>query len=335
MLKKSKRIIKLMEKKIIEKLKICGRFCVENDLFFYHAGSGISFKIKGKSFDLKLSFLDKSGFIYIVVDREFEKKEKILVQGTENIKFNLPDFSEHLIDIIKCNEEQDNTLVLKELNIDGELLDFNHKFDYKIKVYGDSTIAGYGILEKADSIANIYTNDGVADFCFSALYKMNTEINIFAASGWGLSFSPYTNPKNVGIINKFDGISLTNNKKWLDKITYDLLIISLGTNDQAFIEENFNDKSLVDKFVNDYISLIRYERSVNQNLKVLMVYGTLKEEKVYYLIEKSFKEISNQFPKVFLHKFNGDNSAIANHAYVETHKKMSEELKKIVKEVLN
>ena len=57
---------------------------------------------------------------------------------------------------------------------------------------------------------------------------------------------------------------------------------------------------------------------------VLMLYGSLLEEGVYPLIEKTYKILSEKYKNVHLLKLPGDNSAIAHHSYVTCHKKMAE-----------
>ena len=114
-----------------------------------------------------------------------------------------------------------------------------------------------------------------------------------------------------------------------------MLIISLGTNDNSYIQENLNQKDqLVDAFIAKYKQLIEMHVKENKGLKILMVYGTLKEEDVYYLIEKSYSALKPQFPNLFIHKFAGDNTGISNHAYVKAHESMAEELKNVIKEIL-
>ena len=66
-----------------------------------------------------------------------------------------------------------------------------------------------------------------------------------------------------------------------------------------------------------------------------MVYGTLKEEDAYYLSEETYKCLKPFYKNLFVHKFNGDNSGISNHAYVTAHDKMAAELKEVIKSLLD
>ena len=76
------------------------------------------------------------------------------------------------------------------------------------------------------------------------------------------------------------------------------------------------------------------EIKLNPNLKILLVYGTLKEEVAYYLYEKAYEQLKPIYKNLYIHKFNGNNTAISNHAYVTAHEKMSEELKNVIKTIL-
>ena len=315
-----------------KKLKLVGRYIAKNNHhYIFNGGSGFAFKMKGKGFKALFNSSPKEGYYYIIVDRDYDNKVKI--STLDNGFYHFKNEGIHYVDIVKANETSDNVFELKDLEIDGELLDYDHRYDYKVKVYGDSTIAGYGILSHNDD-PSIHNCDAVRDFCYHALYELNADIDILSASGWGLVFSAYTCPKNVGIIDYVDKVGVYQQNKWDDRAS-DLLIISLGTNDNAYIQENINQKGqLIDTFVDKYKALIEMHIEENKDLKILMVYGTLKEEDVYYLIEKTYNVLKPLFPNLFIHKFDGDNTAISNHAYVKAHDIMAEELKKVIKEIM-
>ena len=310
-------------------IKLNGRYTINNNIYyFYNGGSGFSFKMKGEGFVAVL----KGSYFYVIIDRDYDKKIKI---ASLNMRYfcYFNDNKEHLIDIVKANEANDNTLCLTELNIDGDLLPYDFKYDKKVKVYGDSTIAGFGILSH-DGDPSIDVSDSVRDFCYHALYELNMDMDIVSASGFGLAFSAYTNPKNVGIFDFIDNVSVSNSSKWKDNSKTDLLIISLGTNDNSYIEQDALDKKeAISSFKAKYKALIDKELALNSELKILMVYGTLKEETAYYLNEEVYKELKPLYKNLYIHKFNGDNTAISHHAYVDQHDLMAEELKQVIKSI--
>ena len=315
-----------------KKLRLVGRYIVKNDHYYiFNGGSGFSFKMKGKGFKVSFNSSPKEGYFYIIIDRDHDNKVK--VSTSDSGTYHFKEEGTHYVDIVKANETSDNVFELKDLEIDGELLDYDHQYTYKVKVCGDSTIAGYGILSHNDA-PSIHNCDAVRDFCYHALYELNADIDIFSASGWGLVFSAYTCPKNIGLIDFVDKVGVYQQNKWDDKVC-DLLIISLGTNDNSYIQENINQKDqLVDTFISKYKELISMHVKENKDLKILMVYGTLKEQDVYWLIEKTYSALKPQFPNLFIHKFNGDNTAISNHAYVKAHDLMADELKNVIKEIM-
>ena len=200
----------------------------------------------------------------------------------------------------------------------------------KVVVYGDSTIAGFGILAHSGD-ASIDNCDSVEDFCFQALYELNYDFDIVSASGHGLAFSPYTYPMDAGIIDYYDKLKVHSVKPW-NGTKNDLLIISLGTNDNAFIQEHIEKKDeLVGLFKINYKKLIDSEVSKNPDIKILMIYGTLTEVSAYPLIEETYQYLKPLYNNLYIHRFNGDCSAISNHAFVDVHKAMAEELKNIIK----
>lgn len=318
----------------IDKIHINGRYLFkDNLLYLYNGGSSVSFKMFGTAFTIELEHIPSPGYFYIVIDRDFKNKIKILNKdGFKSYTFK--EKSIHYIDIIKANEANDNALVVKDILVNGELLKYDHEYDKKVRVFGDSTVAGFGILGHHEE-ASIHTSDSVQDFVYQALYELNMETDILSASGWGLTFSSYTCPKSIGVIDFIDKLKVNSNIIYEDDFKPNLLIISLGCNDNSYIQE---DKALRDTRINyfkrQYQALIDSQIKDNKDLKILMIYGTLKEENAYYLYEETYEYLKPLYKYLYIHKFNGDNSAISNHAYVTAHERMKEELKKVIKEIL-
>ena len=315
-------------------IHINGRYLFkDNLLYLYNGGSSLSFKMNGDSFTVYLEHISSPGYFYIIIDRDYSNKIKILNESGF-YQYSFKEKSVHYIDIIKANEANDNALVIKDIAVNGELCNYDHVFYKKVKVYGDSTVAGFGILSHNED-PSIHNCDSVKDFVFKALYELDMETDIFSASGWGLAFSSYTNPKNIGIIDFINKVKIHSDADNKDVLKEDILIISLGCNDNSYILE---DPSLKEErityFKKQYQALIDYELRNNKELKILMVYGTLKEEKAYYLYEETFEYLKPLYNDLYIHKFNGDNTAISNHAYVTAHERMSEELKMVIKEIL-
>ena len=318
--------------KEINKLKLSGRYSIKDgNYIFYNGGSSLSFKMKGSGFSLGINFKPIEGYIYIIIDKDYTNKVKFLVKNPI-FSYEFKDNKVHYVDIIKANEANDNAMEISSLDINGELLDYDFSHKLNVKVYGDSTIAGYGILAKSGD-ANIHTNDSVRDFCFHALYELNANIDIVSASGWGLVFSDYTDPKEMGIINFKDKLSVWSKEDYKENNKTDLLIISLGTNDYSYIklEDSVNR---IKRFINSYKELIDSEINKNKDLKILMVYGTLKEEEVYPLIVATYEYLKPFYKNLFIHKFDGDNSGISNHAYVDKHEEMAKELKQVILDII-
>ena len=315
----------------IKQIKFNGRYAfLDNHYCFFNGGSGFSFTMKGKSFTVSLKSIPANGYFYIIVDRDYNSKTKYQINN-QAIKYVFSKEGVHYVDVIKANEANDNAMSLLDLLIDGKQLDYDFAYSKKARVFGDSTIAGFGILEH-NGEGSIHNSDSVRDFCFHALYELNYDADILSASGWGLAFSIYTQPNNMGIYDYFDKVAVYKNIPWIDNEKYDLLIISLGCNDNSYIEAGMISKEKgIDVFVSKYQALIDSQIKLNKDLKILIVYGTLKEENAYYLNEEVYRLLKPKYPNLFIHKFHGDNSAIANHAYVTAHDAMCEELKEVIK----
>lgn len=317
----------------LKNIKLNGRYYIDGDnLYFYNGGSGFSFKIKGNSFTVSINSMPIQGYFYIILDHDYSKKIKINTKK-KNYKYVFKDKNPHLVDIVKANEANDNTFKVDKFEYDGELLAFDESYRGLVKVYGDSTIAGFGILEKI-GIASVHNSDSVRDFCYHALYDLNFEMDIFTASGYGLAFSAYTTPKTKGIYNYLDRVAVNQNIKWDDGDLPDLLIISLGCNDNSYIQEATDKENRINEFKTKYRKLIDSQIKKNTRLPILMIYGTLNEESAYYLYEETYNYLKAFYKNLYIHKFKGDSSAISNHAYVDAHDRMAEELKRVIKEIL-
>ena len=314
-------------------IKFNGRYEKKNNHFYiFNGGSGISFRMNGPSFKLYLKSSPVDCYIYVIIDRDYESKTKLLVSD-KPIVFSLKE-GPHDIDIVKANEINDNILELVDLEVEGELLPYEHSYSKKVRVFGDSTIAGYGILSHTGE-ASIHTSDSVRDFCFRALYEMNIEMDVFSASGYGLVFSIYTQPNRNGIINYINKVAVDKTVDYVDNGKYDLLIISLGTNDTSYIAESPTlREERINEFKESYKRLIDSELSKNPDLKILMIYGTLKEEYAYYLVDATYEYLKPFYKNLYIHKFNGDNTGINGHAYVDGHDSMAEELKNVIQSIL-
>ena len=326
--------------KNLDKYKPFGRYAIIDDkLIFYNGGSGISFKMKGTHFKIDIANKNDDGYFLVIIDRKLDLALKIPYNRSD-VLFSFDSADEdadpkipHYVDIVKVNEANDNELQISDIHIYGQLLDYDLKPKYKVKVYGDSTIAGYGILAH-DGDANVNVSDSTKDFCFRALYELGVDYDIFSASGWGLVFSAYTNPNEIGIINFKDNLCVHSNVKWVNDKKADLLIISLGTNDYSYIDL-CDSNNRVNIFKKTYKQLIDSELEKNKDLKILMVYGTLKEKDVYPLIESTYNDLKPLYKNLFIHKFDGDNTAISNHAYVDKHVEMAKELKEVIKQIID
>ena len=315
------------------KIKINGRYLLKDGFYYiFNGGSGLSFKMKGSSASICFDSCPIDGYFYVIIDHDYQNKKKYKTSKNKTI-INL-DEGIHYIDIIKANEANDNVLKLLDLSIDGELLDYDYHYSFRVKVIGDSTIAGYGILEH-DGTGNIENSDSVLDFSYQALYVNKADVDVFSASGWGLAFSIYTCPQRVGIIDYIDKVATNKNNDWIDNSKYDLLIVSVGTNDNSFIQlDPVLKEERLKEYIAKYKQLLDKEIAINPDIKILMVYGTLNEVDAYYVSEETYKCLKPLYKNLYIHKFKGDNSAISNHAYVSAHETMAEELKGILKELL-
>lgn len=325
-----------MNKCLLSKLILNGRCLIKDQsIYLFNTGSYVRLYFKGKKLTYFLSAKNNENYIYIIIDKKYSHKTKYFVGSKQEISIDFEDKKEHVVDFIKSSEATNGYLKLTDISFDGEIDYPLESSDINIRVYGDSTVAGYGILGKMGEEPSIKMCDGVEDFCFRALYKLDAHFDIFCASGWGSLFSKWTNPKTIGISHRIKYFSPVDLIKIKSEEKYNLLVISLGTNDVSYINENLKNKEkLIGKFSSSLEKIILFERKKNKNLPVLFVYGTLNEEDCFEIVEKGFEMIKNKYINIYIHKFLGDSSAIEHHAFVSYHDKMSEEFLSQIKTIL-
>ena len=317
----------------LQNIKLNGRHYIdEGRVYFYNGGSGLSFKLNGSGFTIGFKSTPVEGYFYIIVDHNYNKKVKVSTLEKE-YKYSFVNKDVHFVDIVKANEANDNVFELIKLGFDGELLEFDESYNGVVKVFGDSTIAGFGILEKTGP-ASIHNSDSVRDFCYHALYELGMDIDILSASGYGLAFSAYTNPKTIGLFDYLDRVAVNQHIEWQDHSKANLIIISLGCNDNSFIQETSDKEERINEYNSKLKRLIDLISKGDNTIRVLMVYGTLNEESAYYLYEQAYENLKPYYYNLHIHKFKGDSSAISNHAYVDAHDRMAEELKQVIKQIL-
>ena len=82
----------------------------------------------GSAFTINLVNIPSPGYFYIVIDRDFKNKRKIFNdEGFQTVVFEK--ISTHHIDIIKANEANDDTLLISDISVNGELLKYDHEYD--------------------------------------------------------------------------------------------------------------------------------------------------------------------------------------------------------------
>ena len=127
----------------------------------------------------------------------------------------------------------------------------------------------------------------------------------------------------------------------LEKVDIKYIIDGLGSYEETLLsgyEEGryfyFGNDRNVKVFIEKYQEVIDSEVMLNNEIKILMIYGTLKEEQAYYLCEQTYEYLKPLYNNLYIHKFDGDNTAASNHAFVTAHNRMAEELKAVIRSIL-
>ena len=72
----------------LSKVHINGRYLFKDDqLYLYNGGSSLSFKMDGDKFTIDLEHIPTPGYFYIIIDRDYSNKIKVLNLDKE---FDIP-----------------------------------------------------------------------------------------------------------------------------------------------------------------------------------------------------------------------------------------------------
>ncbi len=170
---------------------------------------------------------------------------------------------------------------VQELRTDGYFGYTNNKSDFRIDVYGDSISCGYGNLTDGNT-NSASTTDGVMAWESILAHGIGADLNVAAASGWGIAYDSSCDSK--------DKIASENASKWnlwtkdnaYDKLTpnhsatgyakgADLILINLGTNDYTGINAG-GDKNYVSKKMMYWLFDLK---ALNPQTPIVSMYGMM------------------------------------------------------------
>lgn len=317
----------------------------------YHTASGFEVKFKGDSvtariFATNYSVAGRNPFVTIVLDEDYENQQRIEItkEYTDlTLVSGITDDLEHKVTLYKSTESQDSILGIESIKTTGEFIPDIDIKAHKIEFIGDSGSCGFGNLNKPTEQKTSKGSDGMKGFAALTGIALDADFQIFAASGWGVKASIYTNPNTVNVFDAyknydFSGTGATIKYDYSSFIP-DLIVINLGTNDYSYIyaavSDNVEYTKRLEAYKEQYIALVNFVHSLYPNAHIIMLHGLMNEGKVIAdATNEMYNELKPLIPNLSTIEINGDGKGASNHPSATSHKEISEKLVAHIKDTL-
>ncbi|MBC7659513.1 MAG: hypothetical protein H7249_07365 [Chitinophagaceae bacterium] len=341
---------------------------------FNWAGSRIIAKVKGvKSVTIGLTSPNigsqKINF-NVYIDHKLQTKFITLLSNVSNNVTELPDTEEHQIDWVKRTEagyaNEPVTFVGITIPNGGQILSVPALPPRRIEMIGASMTNGYGTRSDQLGIPETTScpNDGSAedsDLSFGAVaaHMLDAQSTIIAFQGHGIlrNYPTASDPSGtaaptVGAMwplvlatkgNSVKGLPVYDYKDWVP----DAVVINVGTNDFAPRYGQSAASGIPDEtaFVNAYVTLLKNIRAKLPNALIVATFGTMitdagsvpnQRTKGISFVNKAIAAVNDPkvLPMVDFGVQAGTGQACSYHPSAATHKKMAQQLAKVLSDKL-
>ena len=324
---------------LLDKFFKCeGRRYVNNGRLFLNA-SGALLKGRFRGSELSLTLFSepvvKGRNTYIRLTLDGRRRRVRLPVGEKVLSFTFP-AGEHTFEVVKLNESESNSLALSSALTDGEFLPVTEEKKIKIEFIGDSITTGYGVRAKsADEEYTTATQDVTLAYSYLTARALNAEMEICAASGWGMYKSKYA---EHALPDFYANIDLTRNReRWDFSFRPDVIVLALGTNDFSYLADLSGEKR-----EKEYTALTRksvaFIKELLKRAPVVWVYGFSGSESQKGLpafMEEVRRELpSPNFYTLQVKDSHSLNDICAGHPGRRTHKLAAERLVRFIKKTI-
>lgn len=332
-------------------VKMFGRYNyseLDKNMHFYFTASGFEVKFYGTELLITLTtgtnpagkephlvgFLDGEenpyeGTLYVLDENEFTIRVANLEEGVHTFK------------LLKRSESIDSKTTLKKLVTDGNFLEVDPYKVRRIEIIAASSSAGYGnLVNNTNDEKTTQNSNGLVSFASLAAYYLDSEVNIFSASGWPLLKGPWTGSSNIP--GKYDYVDVNSGLKWRHSdYVPDVFVVNLGTNDWSYIKDltGTTKETAINDFIASYIAFIEKLYDLNNDATIIIAYGLMNESNIFEPTVEVYNQLKENNPEIDLHiiKLPGANSAdgigSSSHPGIKTHLKAGLQLAELIGQV--
>lgn len=319
----------------------------------YHTASGFEVKFIGTKVTTRVFATNYASetnrpFVTVVLDNDFENQKRIALttEYTDLVLVdNITDNEIHTVTLYKSSESQDSKIGIEEITTTGEFIADTDVKQYKIEFIGDSGSCGFGNLSVPyGSDYSTEISDGLHSFASLTGIALDADFQIFAASGWGVKASVYTNPNTVNVFDAYKNYDFNSQgatmKYDFSRFTPDLVVINLGTNDYSYIKAAETEPTLYNKRLQDYKdqykALVNFVHGIYPQAHIIMLHGLMNEGKVIAdATNEMYAELKLTIPNLSTIEINGDGRGASNHPSAASHEAISKALVEHIKQTLN
>lgn len=313
----------------------------------YHSASGFEIFVKGFNVYATITATNYNAAasrpcIVIVIDDDFDNAKTIfLSKASQDVALmtNNNDALEHKIDLYKRSESIDSHIAVSLIKTDGIFIQKIEQKELKMEFIAASSSTGYGNLGTPSSSGKTTENsDALKGFAFLTAQKLNADINIFSASGWGCAFSQWTSPNNTNVPAYYDYVDFKSDIPWNSgKYIPDVVVVNLGTNDWSYINAATSatqkDQRMTD-FQKAYVEFLKKLHSYYPDAQIVVLYGLMQESSIYEITESIVKNAKVFIPDLAVIKIVGDAGGYNSHPSAKRHAEIADELAAFIEDLL-
>ena len=212
-----------------------------------------------------------------------------------------------------------------------------HKYDYKLEVYGDSVSAGE-VTEalyyegQCDPVGHCNKLDNSAfSYPYKLAKKLNAELHDIAQGGIALldGTGYFCSDKLTGMVNCYDKTEYSpyaERKQWdFSRYTPDFVIIAIGQNDHNPDPERINDPEYRRMWKDEYIKMLRSLMEKYPAARFMLILTILGHDKTW---DNALEEITQEVgdPRVTHFLFRRTGCGTNGHPRATEQEEMAEEL---------
>lgn len=308
----------------------------------YHSSSSFEVKFIGTSITIilyatKYSTPVTQPYYVLIINDDYENRQRVaLTQDYTIISLDIFPTSENTINTLtlyKSTESIDSHIGLNSISTNGRFIkEVNYK-DRLIEFIAASSSTGYGNLSKDGKTTS--NSDALQAFSYLTARDLNADLNIYAASGWGVKASRWTGPHTLNMFDAYKKVDFFSEEIWdQSKIQPDVIVINLGTNDWSYInmastQEERNVR--MQAFKDQYVAFLDYLHTSYPTCKIIMLYGLMRESNIYNATIEIYDRAKVTNPGLAILKVEGDAGGANSHPSLACHRLIADLLVEKIK----